>query len=96
MPLYRASSNTLTIRKNTGADVGSRGRVNLIEGQGIALAVTDDPGSEEVDVEVALGVGAAYTLTGVDTDRVIDVDATTLNEALNVLGTLISDLGLAS
>ena len=33
-----------------------------------------------------------YTLTGVDADRVINVDSTTLNELLNVVGTLIQDL----
>lgn len=35
---------------------------------------------------------SAYTLTGVDADRVINVDSTTLNELLNVVGTLIQDL----
>ncbi len=35
---------------------------------------------------------SAYSLTGVNTDRTINVDATTLNELLNVVGTLITDL----
>jgi hypothetical protein len=33
-----------------------------------------------------------YSLTGVDADRTINVDSTTLNELLNVVGTLIQDL----
>ncbi len=35
---------------------------------------------------------SAYTLTGVNTDRAINVDSTTVNELLNVVGTLIADL----
>jgi len=35
---------------------------------------------------------SAYTLTGVNTDRAINTDLTTLNELLNVVGTLITDL----
>ena len=37
-------------------------------------------------------VPSAYTLTGVNTDRAINTDLTTLNELLNVVGTLITDL----
>lgn len=43
----------LAVRKNTGAVVGTRRQVNFIEGTGITLTVTDDAGSEEVDVTVA-------------------------------------------
>jgi len=94
MPLYRSPTNTVTVRKNTGANVGSRGRLNLIEGAGVTLTVTDDAGSSEVDVTIAAvdSPTGTYTLTGVNADRAIDADATTLNEALNVLGTLIQDL----
>ncbi len=96
MPVYRAqqASGSLTVRKNSGADVGSRPRVNVIEGAGVTLTVTDDPGSAEIDLTIAraAAVGGAYTLTGVNTDRVINTDLTTLNELLNVVGTLIQDL----
>lgn len=34
----------------------------------------------------------AYTVTGVNADRVINVDSTTLGELLNIVGTLIQDL----
>lgn len=39
--------------------------------------------------------GGSYTVTGETPDRVINVATTTLNEALNVLGTLIEDLKTA-
>ena len=39
--------------------------------------------------------GGAYTVTGETPDRVINVGATTLNEAVNVLGTLVEDLKTA-
>lgn len=42
-----------TVRKNTGADVGSRRRLNFIEGANITLTVTDDVPGEEVDVTIA-------------------------------------------
>lgn len=41
-----------TVRKNTGSDVGSRRRLNLIEGSGITLTVADDAANEEIDVTV--------------------------------------------
>lgn len=98
MPLYRSSSQTniITIRKNSGADVGTRGRLNLIEGAGVTLGVVDDPGSSEVDVTVTAAPSMpAYTVTGVDVDRVINVDAMTLNELANVVGTFLQDFGVA-
>lgn len=100
MPIYRAPASIgagggVTVRKNAGADLGTRPRINFAEGGGITLTVADDGGSNEVDVTIKAGApGTAYTLTGVDTDRVINTDATTLNELLNVVGTLIQDLGL--
>lgn len=42
-----------TVRKNTGADVGSRRRLNFIEGSNITLTVSDDAGNEEIDVTIA-------------------------------------------
>ena len=52
-----------TIRKNSGANVGSRRRINLIEGTGCDLTVNDDPGNEEVDVIIsASGSGSQRQL----------------------------------
>ena len=43
----------VNIRKNTGAPIGSRNRLNLIEGGGVALTVLDDDAGDEVDVTIA-------------------------------------------
>lgn len=66
------------IRKNTGSVTGRRRSINLIEGAGITLTVTDQPTTESVDVEIAGGggggapVGASYlvvALNGTLTDE---------------------------
>ena len=49
------------LRKNTGADVGARRRLNLIEGTNITLTVADDAGSEEVDITIAAAGGSGYS-----------------------------------
>ena len=51
-------SGMLTFRKNSGADVGTRPRLNLIEGSNITLTVADDGVDDEVDVTIAAS-GAA-------------------------------------
>jgi len=60
-----------TVRKNTGADVGSRRRINFIEGTGISFTITDVAGSEEVTVRVdATGAGLGGTWsTGICSGR---------------------------
>jgi trimeric autotransporter adhesin len=55
-----------TVRRNTGADVGSRRRLNLIEGSNITITVADDAPNEELDVTIAAaggGGGGAGTTT---------------------------------
>jgi hypothetical protein len=56
-----------------------------------------DPSGSQATVRARLDLlnpaaPSAYTLTGVDADRTINVDLTTFNELLNVVGTLITDL----
>jgi len=46
----------VSVSKNSGATVGSRRRINLIEGSGVTLTVADDSANEEVDVTIAAGV----------------------------------------
>ncbi|MCK5019775.1 MAG: hypothetical protein KAS32_22140 [Candidatus Peribacteraceae bacterium] len=48
-----ADAQKTTIRKNSGADVGTRSRLNFVEGSNISLTVTDDAGDGEVDITVA-------------------------------------------
>ena len=47
----------VAVRKNTGADVGERRRLNFIEGSNVTLTITDDSGSEEVDITIAASGG---------------------------------------
>lgn len=54
-----------TVRKNSGADVGSRRRLNLIEGANVTLTVADDSANEEVDITIA-ATGAAGAPSTVD------------------------------
>ena len=50
-----------TVRKNTGADVGSRRRLNFTEGSNITLTITDDAPNEEIDITIAAsGGGSGY------------------------------------
>lgn len=41
------------VRKNSGALIGTRRQINLIEGANVTLTVTDDNTSDEVDVTIA-------------------------------------------
>jgi hypothetical protein len=43
----------ITVRKNSGADVGVRPRINLIEGGNVTLTVVDDGAGNEIDVTIA-------------------------------------------
>lgn len=50
----------VTARKNSGANVGTRRRLNFIEGTNVTLTIADDAGSEEVDITInATGGGGA-------------------------------------
>jgi hypothetical protein len=55
MPLFEP--DRVTIRKNTGVNVGTRPRLNLIEGTSVTLTVTDDAASDEVDITIASSAG---------------------------------------
>jgi hypothetical protein len=49
----------VAVNKNSGAVVGTRRRINFIEGPNVTLTVADDAGNEEVDVTVAASGGAS-------------------------------------
>lgn len=48
-------SANIIVRKNSGANVGTRGRLNFIEGVGTTLTITDDAGNNEVDITITGG-----------------------------------------
>jgi hypothetical protein len=52
----------VTVRKNSGADVGTRRRLNFIEGANIAITAADDGAGEEVDVTIAATGGGGSGL----------------------------------
>lgn len=56
--LIAATARTI-VRKNTGADVGARRRLNFVEGTNVTITVTDVPGSEELIVNIAAASGGA-------------------------------------
>lgn len=64
----------VAVSKNSGATVGTRRRVNFVEGSGITLTIADDAGNEEVDVTIAAsaGDGTLNGLSDVDTSGVVD------------------------
>lgn len=68
-----ADAQKITVRKNTGADVGTRHRLNLIEGTNITLTVTDDAGSNEIDITIDAAGGSSIA----ELDDVPDVNAPT-------------------
>ena len=45
------------VRKNSGAIVGTRRLLNLIEGANVALTIVDDGPGDEVDITIASGTG---------------------------------------
>lgn len=49
----------VAVNKNSGATVGTRRRLNFIEGTGVTLTIADDSGNEEVDITIASSSGAS-------------------------------------
>lgn len=65
-----------TVRRNTGADVGSRRRLNLIEGTNVTLTVADDAANEEVDVTIAAGASVLTGALGSTDNALLRADGT--------------------
>lgn len=54
----------VAVSRNSGATVGTRRRLNFIEGTNVTLTIADDPGNEEVDVTInASGGGGGGSVT---------------------------------
>jgi hypothetical protein len=77
-----AGVGSVTVRKNTGANVGTRPRLNFIEGANITIDVIDDNPDDEIDITIT-ATGAAG---GYDT---IQEEGTPLTQrtVLNFIGT---------
>lgn len=55
-----SSVQKLAVRKNsTGGDVGTRRRINFIEGSNVTITIADDAGDNELDVTIASSGGSS-------------------------------------
>lgn len=55
----KPTSFPVTVRKNSGADAGTRPRLNFIEGSNITLTVADDAIDNEIDITIAASSGVS-------------------------------------
>ena len=53
MATVKTNRRNIIVRKNSGLNVGTENRLNLIEGNNVSLTVTDDPSNGEIDVTIA-------------------------------------------
>lgn len=78
---YTLAWNGFTSRKNSGSDVGTRRRLNLIEGSGISISISDDSANDEHDVTItATGASSA----GGWTDAGTVVELTTSGDRVGI------------
>ena len=65
----------VVVRKNSGTNIGTRPRLNFIEGSNITLAISDDSGSDEIDISIAAAGGSGgdscYVLAATDTPTTV-------------------------
>ena len=83
-----ADAQPITVRKNTGADVGTRSRLNLIEGANVTLTIADDGVGDEVDITIAAasggstptGTGFRHVTVGVEDAATKLIDTADIND----------------
>lgn len=51
--IYTRDDSVVTARKNSGSNVGTRSRLNFIEGSNVTLTVADDNTDKEIDITIA-------------------------------------------
>jgi hypothetical protein len=51
----------ITARKNSGSNVGTRPRLNFIEGNNVTITMADDSGDDEIDITISSTGGGATT-----------------------------------
>jgi hypothetical protein len=67
-----SDAQKVTIRKNSGSNVGTRHRLNFIEGSGTTLTITDDATDNEVDITIASAGGSHNLLSTTHPDTLTD------------------------
>jgi hypothetical protein len=56
----------ITVRRNTGSNIGTQSRLNFIEGSNVSLTISNDPGNNEIDITISSsgsgggGVGSLF------------------------------------
>ncbi len=58
LPADLSANARVGVRKNSTGSTHKRRRINLIEGDGVAITIADDSGDEEVDVTLDVDVGS--------------------------------------
>jgi hypothetical protein len=60
-----ADAQKITVRKNTGTNVGSKSRLNFIEGSNVNLSITDDLIDNEIDITISASlIGGSGDVVG--------------------------------
>jgi len=59
-----AGNARVAVNKNSGATIGTRRRLNFIEGAGITITATDDSGNEEIDLTLGAVVSGPHGISG--------------------------------
>lgn len=59
MPTVRTTKHEITVRRNSGANIGSRERLNFIEGSNVSLTIADDAAANEIDITIASADGVS-------------------------------------
>jgi hypothetical protein len=55
-----SDAQKVTVRKNSGTNVGTRPRLNFVEGTNITLTVADDATDNEIDITIAAAGGGGF------------------------------------
>jgi hypothetical protein len=84
----KPSTFPVTVRKNSGANVGTRPRLNFIEGTNITLTVVDDNVDNEVDITIS-ATGGVSTHNLLQSSVHTDTNTTTVARGMVITGQLI-------
>ncbi len=68
----------VNVRVNSGADVGERRRLNLIDGDAISISAVDDAGGEEVDITINATLPFEHARVTHSVDQALAADTDTI------------------
>ncbi len=79
----------ITVRRNSGTDIGTRPRLNFIEGSNITLNITDDTTDNEIDITISSS-GGTSTHNLLQSSVHTDTNTTTVARGMVITGQIIS------